>query len=356
MEGLFRLFLLNQPHFDESVVRRNCAGNAWLCNIVSQLSRVQNRSVQRYMRNHNIQHGFLNVLDILQALARWPNSKTWLLFQRIVSFAALNLVAPDPPVAQGPVELAPSVAQGPVDLAPPVAQGPVAQVFTAPVAQVPVAQVPIARAAQVPVAQVFTAPVAQVPVAQVFTAPVAQVPVALAAQVLPVNARALAAIRAIRAPIPIQWARDSYFTQDNNNFLWRNRLPFIIFIGIIDQGCVDIHYTTMYLRFKFIKKMLKRREILGSWRFIGNGDCFRLYRANLEVIFKFEGIPEDVVCTPADIGIDVQTCCSVCVEDVQPTEPMYLFECLHIFHKACIDQWKLAKHVDVTCPNCRALI
>jgi hypothetical protein len=41
---------------------------------------------------------------------------------------------------------------------------------------------------------------------------------------------------------------------------------------------------------------------------------------------------------------------------VQPTEPMYLFECLHVFHKACIDQWKLAKHVNVTCPNCRALI
>ena len=102
--------------------------------------------------------------------------------------------------------------------------------------------------------------------------------------------------------------------------------------------------------------MHKRREILGSWGFIGVGDCYRFYRANLEVIFKFEGIPEDVVCTPADIGIDVQVCCSVCVEDVQPTEPMYLFECLHVFHKACIDQWKLAKHVNVTCPNCRALI
>jgi len=304
MEGLFRLFLLNQPHFDESAVRRNHAGNAWICNIVSQLSRVQNQSVQRYMRNHNIQHGFLNVLDILQALARWPNSKTWLLFQRIVSFAALNLVALAPPVAQGPAAPAPLVAQVPAAPAAPVAQGPAAPV----------------------------------------------------AQILPINARALAAIRAIRAPIPIQWARDSYFTQDNNNFLWRNRLPFIIFIGIIDQGCVDIHYTTMYLRFKFIKKMHKRREILGSWRFIGNGYCFRLYRANLEVIFKFEGISENVVCTPADIGIDVQTCCSVCVEDVQPTEPMYLFECMHIFHKACIDQWKLAKHVDVTCPNCRALI
>ena len=264
MEGLFRLFLLNQPQFDESVVRRNCAGNAWLCNIVSQLSRVQNQSVQRYMRSHNIQHGFLNVPDLLQALARWPNSKTWLLFQRIVTFAA----------------------------------------------QVPAVQVPVA-----------------------------QVPAT------------------IRAPVPIQWVRDSYFTQDNYNFLVLHRLPFIIFIGIIDQGCgVDLHYTTMYLRFKFIKKMHKRREIFGSWGFIGVGDCYRLYRANLEVIFKFEGIPEDVVCTPADIGIDVQICCSVCVEDVQPTEPMYLFECLHVFHKACIDQWKLAKHVNVTCPNCRALI
>ena len=302
MDGLFRLFLLNQPQFDESVVRRNYAGNAWLCNVVSQLSRVQNRSVQRYMRSHNIQHGFLNVPDTLQALARWPNSKTWLLFQRIVTFAA---------------------------------QIPVAQVPVAPVAQVPVAPV-----AQVPVS--LATPVAQVPVA-----PVAQIPVAPVAQ----------ALATIQAPVRIQWVRDSYFTQDNYNFLVLHRLPFTIFIGILDQGCgVDLHYTTMYLRLKFIKKMHKRREILGSWGFIGVGDCYRFYRANLEVIFKFEGIPEDVVCTPADIGIDVQVCCSVCVEDVQPTEPMYLFECLHVFHKACIDQWKLAKHVNVTCPNCRALI
>ena len=294
MDGLFRLFLLNQPQFDESVVRRNYAGNAWLCNVVSQLSRVQNRSVQRYMRSHNIQHGFLNVPDTLQALARWPNSKTWLLFQRIVTFAA----------------------------------------------QIPVAQVPVAPVAQVPVS--LATPVAQVPVA-----PVAQIPVAPVAQ----------ALATIQAPVRIQWVRDSYFTQDNYNFLVLHRLPFTIFIGILDQGCgVDLHYTTMYLRLKFIKKMHKRREILGSWGFIGVGDCYRFYRANLEVIFKFEGIPEDVVCTPADIGIDVQVCCSVCVEDVQPTEPMYLFECLHVFHKACIDQWKLAKHVNVTCPNCRALI
>ena len=294
MDGLFRLFLLNQPQFDESVVRRNYAGNAWLCNVVSRLSRVQNRSVQRYMRSHNIQHGFLNVPDTLQALARWPNSKTWLLFQRIVTFAA----------------------------------------------QIPVAQVPVAPVAQVPVS--LATPVAQVPVA-----PVAQIPVAPVAQ----------ALATIQAPVRIQWVRDSYFTQDNYNFLVLHRLPFTIFIGILDQGCgVDLHYTTMYLRLKFIKKMHKRREILGSWGFIGVGDCYRFYRANLEVIFKFEGIPEDVVCTPADIGIDVQVCCSVCVEDVQPTEPMYLFECLHVFHKACIDQWKLAKHVNVTCPNCRALI
>ena len=332
MEGLFRLFLLNQPQFDESVVRRNCAGNAWLCNIVSQLSRVQNQSVQRYMRSHNIQHGFLNVPDLLQALARWPNSKTWLLFQRIVTFAAQVPVVLAAPAVQPPIVLAAPAVQPPIVLAAPVVQPPI--VLAAPAAQVPVApaaQVPVAPAAQVPVA-----PAAQVPAVQV---PVAQVPAT------------------IRAPVPIQWVRDSYFTQDNYNFLVLHRLPFIIFIGIIDQGCgVDLHYTTMYLRFKFIKKMHKRREIFGSWGFIGVGDCYRLYRANLEVIFKFEGIPEDVVCTPADIGIDVQICCSVCVEDVQPTEPMYLFECLHVFHKACIDQWKLAKHVNVTCPNCRALI
>ena len=310
MEGLFRLFLLNQPQFDESVVRRNCAGNAWLCNIVSQLSRVQNRSVQRYMQSHNIQHGFLNVPDLLQALARWPNSKTWLLFQRIVTFAAQVPVVLAAPAVQPPIVLAAPAVQPPIVLGAPAAQVPVAQV---PAVQVPAAQVPVAAAAQVPAT--------------------------------------------IRAPVPIQWVRDSYFTQDNYNFLVLHRLPFIIFIGIIDQGCgVDLHYTTMYLRFKFIKKMHKRREIFGSWGFIGVGDCYRLYRANLEVIFKFEGIPEDVVCTPADIGIDVQICCSVCVEDVQPTEPMYLFECLHVFHKACIDQWKLAKHVNVTCPNCRALI
>ena len=345
MEGLFRLFLLNQPQFDESVVRRNCAGNAWLCNIVSQLSRVQNQSVQRYMRSHNIQHGFLNVPDLLQALARWPNSKTWLLFQRIVTFAA-----------QVPVVLAAPAVQPPIVLAAPVAQPPV--VLAAPAAQVPVAQVPVALAA--PAAQVPVAPAAQVPVApaaQVPVAPAAQVPVAPAAQVPAVQVPVAQVPATIRAPVPIQWVRDSYFTQDNYNFLVLHRLPFIIFIGIIDQGCgVDLHYTTMYLRFKFIKKMHKRREIFGSWGFIGVGDCYRLYRANLEVIFKFEGIPEDVVCTPADIGIDVQICCSVCVEDVQPTEPMYLFECLHVFHKACIDQWKLAKHVNVTCPNCRALI
>ena len=340
MEGLFRLFLLNQPQFDESVVRRNCAGNAWLCNIVSQLSRVQNQSVQRYMRSHNIQHGFLNVPDLLQALARWPNSKTWLLFQRIVTFAAQVPVVLAAPAVQPPIVLAAPAVQPPIVLAAPVVQPPI--VLAAPAAQVPVApaaQVPVAPAAQVPVApaaQVPVAPAAQVPAVQV---PVAQVPAT------------------IRAPVPIQWVRDSYFTQDNYNFLVLHRLPFIIFIGIIDQGCgVDLHYTTMYLRFKFIKKMHKRREIFGSWGFIGVGDCYRLYRANLEVIFKFEGIPEDVVCTPADIGIDVQICCSVCVEDVQPTEPMYLFECLHVFHKACIDQWKLAKHVNVTCPNCRALI
>ena len=353
MDGLFRLFLLNQPQFDESVVRRNCAGNAWLCNIVSQLSRVQNRSVQRYMQSHNIQHGFLNVPDLLQALARWPNSKTWLLFQRIVTFAAQVPIVLAAPVAQPPIVLAAPAVQPPIVLAAPAAQVPVAQVpvaLAAPAAQVPVAQVPVALAA--PAAQVPVAPAAQVPVA-----PAAQVPVAPAAQVPAVQVPVAQVPATIRAPVPIQWVRDSYFTQDNYNFLVLHRLPFIIFIGIIDQGCgVDLHYTTMYLRFKFIKKMHKRREIFGSWGFIGVGDCYRLYRANLEVIFKFEGIPEDVVCTPADIGIDVQVCCSVCVEDVQPTEPMYLFECLHVFHKACIDQWKLAKHVNVTCPNCRALI
>lgn len=339
MDGLFRLFLLNQPQFDESVVRRNCAGNAWLCNIVSQLSRVQNRSVQRYMRSHNIQHGFLNVPDVLQALAQWPNSKTWLLFQRIVTFAAQVPIVLAAPAVQPPIVLAAPAVQPPIVLA-----APVALAAPVPVAHVPVAQVPVALAApaaQVPVAQVPVAPAAQVPAVQV---PAAQVPVAQ----VPAT---------IRVPVPIQWVRDSYFTQDNYNFLVLHRLPFIIFIGIIDQGCgVDLHYTTMYLRFKFIKKMHKRREIFGSWGFIGVGDCYRLYRANLEVIFKFEGIPEDVVCTPADIGIDVQVCCSVCVEDVQPTEPIYLFECLHVFHKACIDEWKLAKHVNVTCPNCRALI
>jgi hypothetical protein len=338
LEGLFRLFLLNQPQFDESVVRRNYAGNAWLCNVVSQLSRVQNRSVQRYMRSHNIQHGFLNVPDTLQALARWPNSKTWLLFQRIVTFAAQVPVALAAPVAQPPIVLGAPAVQPPIVLAAPVVLPPI--VLAAPVVQPPI---------------VLAAPAAQVPVAQVPVAPAAQVPVALAAPAAQVLVAQVPAT--IRAPVPIQWVRDSYFTQDNYNFLVLHRLPFIIFIGIIDQGCgVDLHYTTMYLRLKFIKKMHKRREILGSWGFIGVGDCYRLYRANLEVIFKFEGIPEDVVCTPADIGIDVQVCCSVCVEDVQPTEPMYLFECLHVFHKACIDQWKLAKHVNVTCPNCRALI
>lgn len=82
--------------------------------------------------------------------------------------------------------------------------------------------------------------------------------------------------------------------------------------------------------------------------------CYRICNQDMEISFKFvSNQPEDIY-TPGDIGIDVPVCCSVCMEDVQPIDPIFLLECLHIFHQSCLKKWtQLCYSGTPTCPNCR---
>lgn len=157
--------------------------------------------------------------------------------------------------------------------------------------------------------------------------------------------------------IPVgRWVRDRYFTQDNFNFLLINELPFTILIYVNNMGCLDCHYNTQYLRCTFTRKMSEIYEKHGSWDFIKNGDFYIYEQEQLEVSFKFVAISPDGLCILKDIGPFVQTCCSICVEDMQPTEPVFILGCLHAFHRLCLLNWARNQSGTRTCPNCRGVI
>ena len=43
--------------------------------------------------------------------------------------------------------------------------------------------------------------------------------------------------------------------------------------------------------------------------------------------------------------------CSICLDDFNDKDLVYLLECKHLFHKICIDEW-LTKY-NYNCPICR---
>ena len=115
MEELFQVFLLRHPYFDENAVRRDPTGKASLCDIISQLTRVQNRSVRNYMRRHSIENVYLDAPDLTLALLRWPNLKArrsfrvnhFIQYNDLLTIALQRLRPPVAPVA--PVEPPPPV-------------------------------------------------------------------------------------------------------------------------------------------------------------------------------------------------------------------------------------------------------
>jgi Ring finger domain len=323
MEELFRVFLLRHPYFDENAVRRDPTGKASLCDIISQLTRVQNRSVRNYMRNHSIENVYLDAPDITLALLRWPNLKARRSFRvnHYIQYNDLLTIALQrlrPPVA--PVALVAFVV--PVAPVAPVAPGPqITNALVAPIAPV--------------------APVA--PVAMFVQPPGAVQPPPIFPAVPEVEEE--------------HWILDEYFIQDNGNFLVVNNLPFTIVILINGMCFRPLEYNLFCLRNEFIKKIREQRNIYGTYDFIHPGMCHRLCNQDMEIIFKFISTQHEVIYTPGDIGINVPICCSVCMEDVRPIEPILLLECLHIFHKSCLDKWKRVCFSGVpTCPNCREFI
>jgi len=335
MEELFRVFLLRHPYFDENAVRRDPTGKASLCDIISQLTRVQNRSVRNYMRNHSIENVYLDAPDITLALLRWPNLKArrsfrvnhYIQYNDLLTIALQRLRPPVAPVA--PVALvvpvapvAPRVPTEPIAPVAPVAPGP--QITNALVA-------PIAPVAPVAPVAMFVQPTGAVQHPPIFPA-------------LPDFEEE-------------HWIRDEYFIQDNGNFLVVNNLPFTIYILINGMCFRPLEYNLFCLRHEFIKKIREQKNICGTYDFICPGECYRICNQDMEITFKFVSNQPEVIYTPEDIGINVPICCSVCMEDVLPIDPIFLLECLHIFHKSCLNKWKtLCYSGTPTCPNCREFI
>ena len=48
-----------------------------------------------------------------------------------------------------------------------------------------------------------------------------------------------------------------------------------------------------------------------------------------------------------------QIICTICQEEYKPGDIVRTTKCLHMFHKACIDQW--CGQVNGTCPTCKVV-
>lgn len=56
---------------------------------------------------------------------------------------------------------------------------------------------------------------------------------------------------------------------------------------------------------------------------------------------------------------DLQVYCSICCDNVKPTEFVRSLPCSHNFHKKCVDKWfvmSMKETEDVRCPLCREKI
>jgi hypothetical protein len=63
------------------------------------------------------------------------------------------------------------------------------------------------------------------------------------------------------------------------------------------------------------------------------------------------------------IGIDDEiitlagaSTCSICLEDICPSDAIEILNCEHVFHKKCLKKWKKMKPGVSNCPLCRDTI